>query len=161
MPPVAMLTFSSAEVPAFKVPFNPTELSFQKQMKYAEIAIPGLDAPLQQFVRGEAEKLTLELFFDSTDKGTGLGATSVTALTDKVFSLARINPRPHAPPIVTVGWSSHFPGDSLLAPFDGAEAQQLRRRDRVDHPEVHAVLAGGHPATRDGELDDSRVPQAR
>ena len=47
MPPVAMLTFSSAEVPAFTVPFNPTELSFQKQMKFAEIAIPGLDAPLQ------------------------------------------------------------------------------------------------------------------
>ncbi|MEP6859879.1 MAG: peptidoglycan-binding protein [Deltaproteobacteria bacterium] len=119
MPPVAMLTFSSAEVPAFKVQFNPTELSFQKQMKYAEIAIPGLDAPLQQFVRGEAEKLTLELFFDSTDKGTGLGATSVTAQTDKVFSLARINKETHAPPIVTVGWSSHFPGDSLLAPFAG------------------------------------------
>src|SRR4249920_230332 len=89
--------------------YNPTELSWDKSAHLAEIAIPGLDAPLQQFVRGEAEKLTLELFFDSTDKGTGLGATSVTTLTDKVFSLARIHPKTHAPPVVKLTWSSHFP----------------------------------------------------
>lgn len=121
MPPVTMVTFSattngqpgSAQAFAFSVPYNPTELSFQKAMRFAEIAIPGLDAPLQQFVRGEAEKLTLELFFDTTDQGTGLGATSVTSLTDQVFSLARINPQTHAPPVVTLAWNSHFPGDSL------------------------------------------------
>ena len=114
MPPVAMLTFASGTLGSFQVPFNPTELSFQKQMRFAEIAIPGLDAPLQQFVRGEAEKLTLELFFDSTDQGTGLGATSVTSLTDKVFSMARIDPTSHAPPVVKLTWSPHFSGDSLL-----------------------------------------------
>jgi hypothetical protein len=120
MPPVTYVTFAGDlggpyPLAPFSVPFNPTELSFQKAMKFAEIAIPGLDAPLQQFVRGEAEKLTMELFFDSTDNGTGLGATSVTALTDKAFSLARINPQTHAPPIVTVAWNSHFPGDSLAS----------------------------------------------
>lgn len=127
MPAVTMLTFSAASgvdapasprVEAFSVPFNPTELTFQKQMKFAEIAIPGLDAPLQQFVRGEAEKLTLELFFDSTDKGTGLGATTVTTLTDKVFSLARIHPETHAPPVIKLTWGTHFSGDSLTAPFE-------------------------------------------
>ena len=41
--------------------------------QFAEIAIPGLDAPLQQFVRGQAEKLTLDLFFDTTDNGMGRG----------------------------------------------------------------------------------------
>jgi nucleoid-associated protein YgaU len=117
MPAVAMLTFDAEGLPTFSVPFNPNELSFEKSMKFAEIAIPGLDAPLQQFVRGEAEKLTLELFFDSTEKGTGLGATSVTAQTDKVFSMARINPTTHAPPVVTMTWSSHFPGDSLTGPL--------------------------------------------
>jgi hypothetical protein len=122
MPPVNMVTLSgdlggAYPLPTFTVPFNPTELSFQKAMKFAEIAIPGLDAPLQQFVRGEAEKLTIELFFDSTDNGTGLGATSVTAQTDKAFSLARINPQTHAPPIVTVAWNAHFSGDSLAPPM--------------------------------------------
>ena len=117
MPPVQFITFSADGMSPVKVPFNPTELSFQKQMKFAEIAIPGLDAPLQQFVRGESEKLTLELFFDSTDKGTGLGATSVTGQTDPIFTFARINPITHAPPVVTVTWNSHFPGDTLAFPM--------------------------------------------
>jgi nucleoid-associated protein YgaU len=100
---------------AFSVPYNPTELSFEKAMQFAEITIPGLNSPLQQFVRGNAEKLTMELFCDSTDKGTGLGATSVTSQTDQIFALARIDPDKHAPPLVSVFWSSHFPGDSLPA----------------------------------------------
>jgi nucleoid-associated protein YgaU len=114
MPPVNMVTLSADGYDDFVVPFNPTELSFDKQMQFAEVAIPGLDAPLQQFVRGQAEKLTIELFFDSTEKkGFGLGAESVTPLTDKVFQLARIDPDLHAPPIVTLSWNHHFPGDSL------------------------------------------------
>jgi nucleoid-associated protein YgaU len=117
MPPVTMMRFDADGLTGFTVPYNPTELSFEKSMKFAEIAIPGLDAPLQQFVRGEAEKLALELFFDSTEAGTGLGATSVTTETDKVFSMARINPSTHAPPVVTVTWNHHFPGDSLTGPL--------------------------------------------
>ncbi|HWE27544.1 MAG TPA: peptidoglycan-binding protein, partial [Polyangia bacterium] len=85
MPPVTMVTLSADGYADFSVPYNPNELTFDKQMQYAEITIPGLDAPLQQFVRGNAERLTIELFFDSTEKGMGLGAQSVTALTDKVF----------------------------------------------------------------------------
>jgi nucleoid-associated protein YgaU len=116
MPPVTMMRFDpfvSGDFTGFTVQFNPTELQFEKAMKFAEVAIPGLDAPLQQFVRGEAEKLTLELLCDSTEKGTGLGAESVTAQTDKVFSLARINPQKHAPPVLKLRWNTHFPGDSL------------------------------------------------
>ncbi|HEX4461898.1 MAG TPA: peptidoglycan-binding protein, partial [Polyangia bacterium] len=113
MPPVTMVTLSADGYADFSVPYNPNELTFDKQMQYAEITIPGLDAPLQQFVRGNAERLTIELFFDSTEKGMGLGAQSVTALTDKVFQLARIDPDLHAPPIVTFSWNHHFPGDSL------------------------------------------------
>jgi hypothetical protein len=123
MPPVTMVTLSSQKRPGlplfkpFTVPYNPTELSFEKQMQFAEITIPGLDAPLQQFVRGQAEKLTIELFFDSTEKGTGLGAQSVTTQTDRVFQLARLDPDLHAPPIVTLTWNHHFPGDSLEEPM--------------------------------------------
>ena len=39
-----------------QVQFNPTELAFSKAAQLAEIAIPGLDAPIQQFVRGQARK---------------------------------------------------------------------------------------------------------
>src|SRR6185312_15496044 len=75
-----------------EVQYNPTELSYDKSTQFAEIAIPGLDAPLQQFVRGQAEKLALELFFDTTDQGMGAGATSVTTLTDRIYQLVKIEP---------------------------------------------------------------------
>ena len=81
--------------------YNPTELSWDKSAQLAEITIPGLDAPLQQFVRGQAERLTLELFFDTTDHGMGKGATSVTTLTDRIYQLVKIEPKRHAPPICT------------------------------------------------------------
>src|SRR5687768_8667149 len=39
--------------------YNPNELTFEKGVQIAEIAIPGLDTPLLQFVRGQNERLTL------------------------------------------------------------------------------------------------------
>ncbi|MEO0423492.1 MAG: peptidoglycan-binding protein, partial [Pseudomonadota bacterium] len=66
-----------------------------------------------QFVRGQAEKLSVELFFDTTEDGTGVDATSVTSLTDQIYQLAKVESSSHAPPIVTFCWNRHFPGDSL------------------------------------------------
>lgn len=113
---------SPTEVEVLEVQFNPTELTFDKQAQIAEITIPGLDAPIQQFVRGNAEKLTLELFCDTTDGGTGIGANSVTEETDKYYQLVKILPERHAPPVVTFLWD-RFPGDSL------GEAWGNQRRD--------------------------------
>lgn len=93
--------------------YNPTDLTWDKGAQIAEIAIPGLDSPLQQFVRGNAEKLTLELFFDTTDKGMGKNATSVTTKTDRIYELIKIEPKRHAPPICTFIWNDKFPGSSL------------------------------------------------
>jgi len=93
--------------------YNPTELSWDKTAQIAEIAIPGLDAPLQQFVRGQAEKLTFDAFFDTTDHGMGKGAVSVTTLTDRIYQLIKIEPTRHAPPICTFVWNDQFPGSSL------------------------------------------------
>ena len=50
--------------------FNPTELSITRGANYAEVAVPGLRQPLLQFVRGETQVLTAELFFDGTDTQT-------------------------------------------------------------------------------------------
>lgn len=97
----------------YPIQFNPKELSFEKQAQIAEINIPGLDAPIQQFVRNNAEKLTLELFCDTTDDGMGANARSVTEETDKFYQLVKIIPDRHAPPVVTFSWNRKFPGDSL------------------------------------------------
>lgn len=103
--------------------YNPTEIVLEKNVHVAEIPIPGLTAPLQQFVRGEAETLRLELFFDTSDQGMGLSSVSVTTLTDKIYALARIVPDGHAPPIVTFNWGSDFPGNEL-PPQLGSQGRQ-------------------------------------
>jgi hypothetical protein len=96
------------------VQFNPTEMAFSKNAHYAEVQIPGLDAPIMQFVRGEAETITLDLFFDSTEDGTGPGAKSVVKDTDKMYQLAKVLPHLHAPPICTLVWShGNFPGSQV------------------------------------------------
>lgn len=100
---------SQADEP-IELVYNPTELSFEKSVHLAEITIPGLNAPLQQFVRGLAEKLTVELFFDTTDNGMGAGANSVTQQTDRIYALTRIEPSGHAPPTVSFFWGQAVPG---------------------------------------------------
>lgn len=96
-----------------EVQYNPSDFTLDKQAQFGEITIPGLDSPLQQFVRGQTEKLTMELFFDTTELGMGAGATSVTTETDKIYQLIKIEPTRHAPPVLTFIWADQFPGSSI------------------------------------------------
>lgn len=138
-----MVQLSENEFEFFDIQYNPAELTFDKQAQIAEITIPGLDAPIQQFVRGNAEKLTLELFCDTTDEGTGVGARSVTEETDKFYQLVKILPNRHAPPVVTFGWHHRFPGDSLGEAWGGNQrrdcftgvAESVRQRFTMFSPE--------------------------
>lgn len=92
------------------VQFNPTEYTLTKGAQLAEVPIPGLDQPIIQFVRGHTETMSLELFFDATEGGTGAQASSVTALTDDFYELIKIDPESHAPPVLLFRWGSEFPG---------------------------------------------------
>lgn len=95
------------------VQYNPNSLSFEKPVHTAEISIPGLDSPLKQFVRGGTETASVELFFDTTENGTGARATSVTTLTDAFYGLVKIDPQTHAAPVCALIWGEKFPGDRL------------------------------------------------
>lgn len=86
------------------VQFNPAEYTLDKKAQIAEIAIPGIDSPIQQFVRGQTERLTLDLFFDETDGGMGESSRDVTDRTKAVYQLVKIQPRTHAPPRVQFTW---------------------------------------------------------
>lgn len=112
------------------VQYNPTELSFSKAVQLAEIGIPGIDSPLQQFVRGQAEKLTIELFFDTTDEGMGEKTISVTTHTDRFYQLVKIDSRTHAPPICSFNWDAQsFPGvgrTGMGAGFSGQARHEFR-----------------------------------
>ncbi|MGT2476693.1 CIS tube protein [Paraburkholderia terrae] len=80
--------------------FNPTEYQLQKANNYAEIAIPGLETPPIQYVRGASEKLTLELIADTSDTLEDVRKKYVDALR----GLLNINSELHAPPLVAFEW---------------------------------------------------------
>ena len=105
--------------PSLVVPclFNPTELSVEKGNKFAEVSIPGLPSPIFQFVRGEARTVTMELFFDTYEKGidvrvytdrvTGWDAGSMfSKLPDGGKGLMDIDPDTHAPPVCLFIWGA-------------------------------------------------------
>lgn len=92
------------------VQYNPASFNLDKTVTHADIAIPGLNSPLSQFVNGGTEKLTVSLFFDTTDKGMGDKVVSVTTETDKIYALANVDSDKHAPPICRFHWGDHFAG---------------------------------------------------
>lgn len=92
--------------------FNPERYSVQKSVQYADIAIPGLDAPVVQFVQGQGEKISFELFFDTTEFGLVDGVKDVRELTGKVYQLTKVESETHAPPRCLLSWGE---GGKLFA----------------------------------------------
>ncbi len=86
--------------PIIPLRFNPTEYQLQKSNNFAEIAIPGLESPPIQFIRGAAEKLSLELLVDTSDSLDDVR----DKYTNKLRALMNINDKLHAPPIVRFNW---------------------------------------------------------
>lgn len=93
------------QLPIIPVQFNPTEYTLSKGAQIAEIAIPGIDSPILQFVRGQTQTLSMELFFDTTQAGMGDGpVVDVRTLTEPVYQLVKIQSHTHAPPRVRFVW---------------------------------------------------------
>jgi len=90
--------------------FNPTEYSFERTNSFKATAVPGLGSPLLQFVSGESDRLSLDLFLDDyTDpKGpTSLQQREENPLTKRLadlFKLLEIDNDLHAPPPVRFNW---------------------------------------------------------
>lgn len=92
-------------LPVIPVLFNPPEYTITKGAQIAEIAIPGIDAPILQFIRGQTRTLALELFFDGTRVGSSLTRPGdVRLLLEPVVQLGRIQPNTHAPPRIRFIW---------------------------------------------------------
>jgi nucleoid-associated protein YgaU len=86
--------------------FNPERYTVSKGLQLAEVNIPGLDAPVVQYVRGLNEKISMELFFDTTDFGMADTVKDVRDLTTKVYKLLKIDGELHAPPRVVLRWGN-------------------------------------------------------
>jgi nucleoid-associated protein YgaU len=81
--------------------FNPTQYSFDQANQFAEVGIPGLAAPILQYVRGNTRTLTMDLFFDTYEQ-----QSDVRDYTNQIYALLGIKSATHVPPICTFGWGN-------------------------------------------------------
>jgi nucleoid-associated protein YgaU len=92
----------------FEVLFNPSEYSFERSNTYKATAVPGLGSPLLQFVNGEADQLSMELFLDDyTDPPGAQPSVSQRSVEDRIKDLSgllNIDRDLHAPAPVRFSW---------------------------------------------------------
>src|SRR5262245_36489987 len=92
--------------------FNPEQYTVSRDNNFAQVAIPGLRAPLLQFVHGSAQTLEMELLLDTVEShsagGRRLNAAGddVRPLVNSILKLLDIDPATHAPPVVLFAWAS-------------------------------------------------------
>lgn len=94
------------------VMFNPEEYTVNKDINYAQTAVPGLSAPIVQFVNGNAQTLEMELFVDTYEEHRASSrilnqaGEDVRKLTSQITGLMNIEPTTHAPPVLLFTWAS-------------------------------------------------------
>jgi nucleoid-associated protein YgaU len=92
--------------------FNPEEYTVNRDNNFAQAAVPGLRAPLLQFVNGNMQTLEIELLVDSYEqhrsgsKVLNEAGSDVRDLTRKITDLMNINATVHAPPVLIFAWGS-------------------------------------------------------
>ena len=114
---------------AFGVLFNPNTYSIVKPVTWTQRNAPAgsgdtataartsrdLDAPPLEFGGGGSRTLTLQLFFDVTERGAD---ADVRSETNKIVALTRIHRNQDEPPVCRVSWGKGPPQNSDF-PFDG------------------------------------------
>lgn len=92
----------------YEVLFNPAEYSIEKGNTFQSTSLPGLATPVTQFVTGNADTLSMELYFDTYAKSSRHGNVvlkeDVRNYTRPIANLMEIDPTLHAPPVVEFIW---------------------------------------------------------
>ena len=105
---IEILAGSHAPDPPIIVLFNPTEYTRERANAFKSTPIPGLASPLIQFVNGEADTLSMELFLDDyTDPKPIDPRGPVQPVYERVQAIAallEIDRDIHAPPPVRFKW---------------------------------------------------------
>lgn len=84
-----------------QVLFNPKEYVIEKKTPWTEVNVFGLDSPPVQFTMGERKRLTMELFFDTSEE-----KTDVREHTNKIETLMLVNAQEHRPPLLRFSWGN-------------------------------------------------------
>lgn len=88
-------------IEVFPVLFNPSQYELSKSIKYGSKDIAGLTTPVTQFASGDAETLSMELFFDTSEQ-----RLDVTAAMELLEELVEIDGDQHAPPRCRFIWGT-------------------------------------------------------
>lgn len=102
-------TVTGVKIP---VQFNPEEYTLSRDINYAQAAIPGLSAPILQFVGGNLQTLEMELFLDSYEEHkagsrvVNAARSDVRLLVRQITDLMAIEAATHAPPVLLFTWAS-------------------------------------------------------
>lgn len=94
------------------VMFNPEEYTVNRDNNFAQLAVPGLRAPIIQFVHGNMQTLEMELFLDTYEahrEGSRVinsAGDDVRKQLSKITGLMDIDPTTHAPPKLLFTWAS-------------------------------------------------------
>ncbi len=78
-----------------QVMYNPDEFKLDQGNSFAEVGIPGLNAPPIQYVRGRSRSLTMDLFFDTYETGE-----DVRQYTGQIVQLLNTTLQTQAPPVL-------------------------------------------------------------
>jgi nucleoid-associated protein YgaU len=145
----------------FNVLFNPTQYTIEKSNSLAEAGIPGLEAPILQYVHGNTRTLNMDLFFDTYEE-----RTDVRDHTSKVYDLLLVDAETHAPPICKIVWGcfsfrgvlDHVSGRYTLFLPDGTPVRATLSVSFKEYIEVE-VLVRQNP-THSADHQKTRVVQA-
>ncbi len=94
------------------VMFNPEDYSVSRENNFAQVAVPGLSAPIIQFSHGNQQSLEMELFLDTYETHRE-GSRQIAGAGDdvrkhvrQITDLMNIQPATHAPPVLLFTWGS-------------------------------------------------------
>lgn len=99
--------------------FNPNSYTLEKSVNYGELKATGSGASIMQFVDGNAETLSMELFFDTTDKlGDDNASTDELDVreqyTEYIDLLLSVDGELHAPPVCRFVWGDGIDFTALV-----------------------------------------------
>jgi nucleoid-associated protein YgaU len=151
--------------------FNPTQYSLDASNQIAEIGVPGLRAPVLQFVRGAGRTLSVDVFLDAYEQRELGGRTvgEVTDLAESVYGLLAPTTETGAPPVCMFAWKDRrlqcvvdrISGRFTVFRADGAPLRatlSLTLREYVDAAVIvrrGAAAMGGAASTHEVQAGDT------
>jgi nucleoid-associated protein YgaU len=136
--------------------FNPKDFTITRGIKWTHRVINGKDVGEMEFGGGEAQDLTVDLIFDSTDTGSAVTSKYSALLAMAEIDTSKVNSSTHKgePPEVKFQWGSYMSFTGVIKSitqnftFFSGDGTPLRARVKVVFSETAHPPSGQNPTTR-------------